>query len=159
MNLLRRKPSETSLVPTNMLARMRDDMDRVFDRWFDLPLDLGWRTNGESWMPPLDVIDGENEVTIKAEIPGMAAKNVDVSISGNRLTLSGQKDESTEEKGESYRVSERRFGSFQRSFELPDGVDAEKVNAEQSDGVLTVKIPKLKPAKSKRVPIKATVKY
>lgn len=156
MNVLRRRPTETTLAPVNLLTRMRDEMDRVFDRWFDRPLEFAWPGNGKDWMPALDVIDSENEVTIKAEVPGMAAKDVNVSITGNMLTLSGQKDESKEEKGENFYVSERRFGSFQRSIELPDGVDADKVSAEQTNGVLTVKVPKLRSAKPKNVPVKTT---
>lgn len=158
MNLLRRKPNEASSAPTNMLTRMRDEMDRVFDRWLDRPLDLDWPANGESWMPALDVIDGDAEVTIKAEVPGMAAKDVNVSISGNVLTLSGEKDDSKEKKGENFYVSERRFGSFRRTVELPEGVDADKVTAEQTNGVLTVRIPKPKTAKPKIVPVQTTAK-
>lgn len=150
MNLLRRKPNEASLAPTNMLTRMRGEMDRVLDR----PLDLSWPTNGESWMPALDVIDSETEITIKAEVPGMAAKDVNVSISGNVLTLSGEKEESKEEKGENFYVSERRFGSFRRAVELPEGVDADKITAEQTNGVLTVRIPRSKAAKPKSIPIR-----
>jgi HSP20 family protein len=158
MNLLRTKPRETSLTPTNVLTRMRDEMDRVFDRWFDRPLDLGRPADGASWMPALDIVDGEAEVTIKAELPGIAAKDVNVFISGNMLTLSGEKDESKEEKGENFYVSERRFGSFRRTVELPQGVDADKVTAEQDNGVLTVRFPKLKIARPKQVPIQATAK-
>jgi HSP20 family protein len=138
-----------------MLSRVRDEMDRVFDRWFERPLQAAWATNGENWMPALDVIDSETEVTIKAEVPGMAAKDVNVSVIGNTLTLSGEKDESKEEKGENFYVSERRFGSFRRSIELPEGIDADKIAAEQSNGVLTIKIPKLRTAKPRHVPVKA----
>jgi HSP20 family protein len=158
MNLLRTKPREKALAPSNVLMRMRDEMDRMFDRWFDRPMELAWPANGESWNPTLDVIDNEAEITIKAEVPGIAAKDVNVSVSGNVLTLSGQKDESKEEKGENYYVSERRFGSFQRSVELPEGADTERVTAEQDNGVLTVKIPKLKSAQPKQIPVKANAK-
>ena len=155
MNLLRRKPSDSALGPNTMLARVRDEMDRAFERLFDRPLHLGWPTSGENWIPALDVSDSETEVTIKAEVPGMAAKDVNVSITGNTLTLSGEKDESKEEKDESFYVSERRFGSFRRSVELPEGVDADKISAEQNNGVLTIKIPKLKTAKPRHVQVKA----
>jgi len=158
MNLLRTKPRETALAPTTMLSRMREEMDHVFDRFVREPLDFAWPSNGKSWMPALDVIDNETEVTIKAEVPGMTAKDVDVSISGNRLTLSGKKDESKEEKGENYFVSERHFGAFHRSLELPEGVDPEKITAEQDNGVLTVKIPKLRTAKPKHIAVKTGAK-
>jgi HSP20 family protein len=109
-------------------------------------------------MPALDVTDSESEITIKAEVPGMAAKDVDVSISGNMLKLSGQKEECKEEKGENCYVSERRFGSFHRSIELPEGIDAERAAAVQDNGVLTIKIPKLMTAKPKHIPVKTAVK-
>lgn len=156
MNFLRTKPRETSLTPSTMLARVRDEMDRVFDRWFDRPLHAETQISGETWTPSLDVIDSETEITLKAEVPGMAAKDVIVAITGSTLTLSGEKDETKEEKGENFYLSERHFGSFRRSVELPDGVDAEKITAEQTNGVLTVKIPKLKTAKPKHVPVKAS---
>jgi HSP20 family protein len=136
------------------LTRMRDEMERVFDRFVRDPFELAWSGDGTSWAPTVDVIDGENEITIKAEVPGIPAKEVDVSISGDILTLSGKKDETKEEKGENYFISERHFGSFERSIELPEGVDPEKISAEQNNGVLTVKIPKLKTAKPKHVPVK-----
>jgi HSP20 family protein len=78
-----------------------------------------------------------------------------MSVIGNTLTLSGEKDESKEEKGENFYVSERRFGSFRRSIELPEGIDADKIAAEQNNGVLTIKIPKLRTAKPRHVPVKA----
>lgn len=157
MNLLKTRPRETGLTAGTMLARVRDEMDRVFDRWFDRPLHLSLHTNGETWMPALDVTDSEIEITVKAEVPGMAAKDVSVAITGNTLTLSGEKDETKEEKGESFYVSERRFGSFRRSVELPDGVDADKITAEQTNGVLTIRIPKLKTAKPKHIPVKSSI--
>ncbi|HEY3244382.1 MAG TPA: Hsp20/alpha crystallin family protein [Phycisphaerae bacterium] len=106
----------------------------------------------------LDVKDSESEVIVKAEIPGVDAKNVDISLSGNVLTISGQKEELKEEKGEDYFVSERNFGSFRRSLELPQTVDPEKITAEQDNGVLTVKIGKLKIAKPRRIPVKVMAK-
>lgn len=157
MNLLRTKPRELA-APTGMLSRMRDELDRVFDRFVREPFDLAWPGNGSNWMPALDLVDGETEVTIKAEVPGMSAKDVDVSVSGNMLTLSGRKEESKEDRGENYFISERRFGAFQRTIELPEGVDAEKIVAEQENGVLTVKIPKLKTAKPKHIAIKSPTK-
>jgi len=156
MNTLRMKSREHSLAPTRMLVRMRDEMDRVFERFFQEPLDISLAGDGKTWMPALDVIDNEMDVTVKAELAGIAPKDIDVSVSGNTLMLSGRKDETKEEERENYYVSERRFGSFQRSIDLPDGVDVEKLTAEHNNGVLTVKIPKLKTAKPKHIPVKAS---
>jgi HSP20 family protein len=156
MNKVQIRPREMAMAPGSMLVQMRNEMDRVFNRFIGEPLDFGLLGNGMKWMPALDVIDGETEVIIQAEVPGIAAKDVDVSISGNWLTLSGKKEESKEEKADNYSVSERWFGSFQRAVELPEGTDSDKVTAEQTNGVLTVRVPKLKAAKPKHVPIKGT---
>jgi HSP20 family protein len=148
------KPREVGFGPVPALEQIRDAMDRVFDRFTAEPFEWGWGGNGK-WIPALDVIDAESEFLIKAEIPGMDPKDVNISISGDRLTLSGEKEESTEDKRDNYFVSERRFGSFQRTVQLPEGADTEKVIAEQANGVLTVRIPKLKAVKPRQVPIKA----
>jgi HSP20 family protein len=86
----------------------------------------------------------------------VAAKDVDVSISGNTLTISGEKEESSKEEGKDYFVTERRYGSFRRSIELPEGIDPERITAHQDNGVLTVKIARLKTATPKHIPVKAT---
>jgi HSP20 family protein len=156
MNTLQMKPREHSLVPTRLLVRMRDEMDRVFDRFFHEPWDVSFAGDRKTWMPALDVIDNDMDVTVKVELAGIAPKDIDVSVSGNTLILSGRKDETKEEKSENYYVNERRFGSFQRSIDLPDGVDVEKLTAEHNNGVLTVKIPRLKTAKPKHIPVKAS---
>jgi len=154
MNKVQIRPREMAMAPGSMLAQMRNEMDRVFNRFIGEPIDFGWMGNGMKWLPAVDVIDGETEVVVKAEVPGIATKDVNVSISGNWLTLSGKKEESKEEKADNYSVSERWFGSFQRSVELPEGMDSDKVTAEQTNGVLIVRVPKLKTAKPKQVPIK-----
>jgi len=154
MNLLRTKPRELGTTNMPTLARMRDEMDRVFDRFLRDPFEAMWRPERMSWMPALDVTDTENEIVIKAEVPGMAAKDVNVTLTGNRLTLSGEKEDTKEEKRQGCYINERNFGSFQRIIELPEGVDPEKINAEQTDGVLTVKIGKLKAVKPKHVQVK-----
>lgn len=152
------KTRDTNMVPSNMLTRMRDEMDRVFDRFVRDPLDFAWSGDGKNWMPALDVVDTENELVIRAELPGIAAKDVNVSVTGNVLTLSGQKEETKEEKSSNWCMSERRFGSFQRSIQLSDGLDVDKINAEQDNGVLTVKIPKLRSARPKQIQVKPAAK-
>ena len=155
MNLLRNRPKDMVTPSTPTLARMRDEMERVFDRFVRDPFDLVVHPEHRTWLPPLDVIDNESEIIVKAEVPGMMAKDVNVSISGNRLTLSGEKEERKEENDDNCYISERSFGSFHRVIDLPEGIDPEKVTADQKDGVLTVKIAKLKTAKPKHIPVKA----
>jgi len=94
---------------------LRREVDRMFE-------DFG-RGFGA---PTVDVCERENEYEITAELPGMDASNVDVKLSEGVLTIKGEKEEQNEEKQKDYHVSERRFGSFQRSFELPEGIDEDK---------------------------------
>jgi HSP20 family protein len=93
---------------------------------------------------------------ITAELPGMDESNINVKVSDNVLTIRGEKKEEKEEKKKDYYMSERRFGSFQRSFEVPDGVDAERIEASFKNGVLTVNLPKSPEAlkKEKSIPVK-----
>lgn len=144
------------------LARLRDEMDRTFNRFFSDPFTLGsiepklLRTDG--WMPAVDVSETDVEVTVRAEVPGIAAKDLDVSVSGGVLTIAGQKEEKSESKNEGYCCCERRFGSFRRSIELPETVDAEKISADSDNGVLTIHIPKKPGAAPKQIEIKSTAK-
>ena len=135
------------------LANLRQ-IDRLFD-------DFGWgisrrpvgRTlfdvepfwRGEvSWgkAPAVDIVDKEKAYEITAELPGMDESNIDVNVSGDALTIRGEKRDEKEEKKKDYYLSERRYGSFRRSFGVPDGVDAEKIEASFKNGVLTVTLPK-----------------
>src|SRR5262245_65345632 len=126
-------------------------MDRLFEGFFHDP----WRAiagplaRAGSWAPDVDIIDGDREITVRAEIPGIEAKDLDVTVSGEVLTISGQKKEEREEEGKAYFRSERRYGAFRRSLTLPAGIDAQNVSAEYDKGVLTVRIPKTREAGSK----------
>jgi HSP20 family protein len=139
------------------LTRFRSEMDRLFDRFFQDPwfTPTEMMTTGETWVPSLDIADTDHEITIRAEIPGVDPKDVDVSVSGNYLTISGEKCESSEQKEQNYYHCERRFGSFRRSVELPATADAGKVAAEHSNGVLTVHVPKQATAKPRHVEVKS----
>ena len=116
---------------------------------------LAWGTG----MPAVDVIDKEKEVEVRAELPGMDEKDIDVRLSGDTLTIQGEKKEEREEReeGGSYYVSERRYGSFQRSFRVPEGIDRDKVDASFRKGVLTITLPKTPEGqqKTKKVEIKS----
>jgi HSP20 family protein len=102
-----------------------------------------WR--GEiSWgkAPAVDIVDKEKAYEITAELPGMDESNIDVKFSDGTLTITGEKKDEKEEKKKDYYLSERRYGSFQRSFGVPDGVDADKIEATFKNGVLSVTLPK-----------------
>ncbi len=138
------------------LRRLRDEMDQLFDSFFGTTAPGDWnfpRTAG-GWSPEIEVLEGDKEITVRAEIPGLDASDVDISISGNRLSLSGEKKESSEERKGGYYQSERRYGYFHRTIELPAGTKAEQVTAEVDKGVLTLKIPKTEAAGVQRIPIK-----
>ncbi len=137
---------------------LQREMDKVFDnffRSFDLA-PFGQRESSSTFYPSIDVKDGEKEVIVKAELPGMEEKDVEVSLSDDALTISGEKKEEREEKGRDYWHKETSYGSFRRVIPLPDGLDAEKADARFKNGVLTITLPKLeaKLAKSKKIAIK-----
>jgi len=137
------------------LARLQDDMNDLFHRFFDdwdAPL-TSWRS--ETWWPALDVSEQDDKVVVKAEMPGMKHDDIELSVMNGTLTINGEKKESQEDKGEGYYHSERRYGTFRRDIALPASVDSEKVEATYKDGVLTVTLPKTEQAKAKHVSVKA----
>ena len=117
---------------------------------------LRYETSFEFSAPVVDVVEKEKEYQISAELPGLEEKDVEVSVADDMLTIKGQKKEEKEEKAKNYYLSERRYGAFQRSFQLPSGVDAEKIEANFRKGVLTVTLPKTPEAqkKEKKIEIK-----
>ena len=126
------------------------DMDRLFEGF------LGDRWNSaaaQGWTPSIEVIDGENEFTVRAEIPGVDPKAVEVNVTDGVLTLSGEKKHEAEEKHEGYVRAERSYGAFSRSIALPDTVDAAKATAEAANGVLTLHLPKAEAAKPKKIDV------
>jgi HSP20 family protein len=108
-------------------------------------------------MPAVDIVESENAYEITADLPGMDEKNIEVKVADGVLTMKGEKQEEKEEKKKDYYLQERSFGSFQRSFELPESVDADKIEASFKKGVLTVKLPKKADAQkpAKKIEIKA----
>jgi len=136
------------------LRRFRGQMDRLFDSFFGLS---PWEDSGlsGSWTPDLEVADTGKEIVVKAEVPGLGPEDIDVRVTGNLLTLSGEKKEEHEEKKEGYYRSERRYGSFFRTVELPTGAKADAVTADYEKGVLTVRIAKSEESGSKRIEIKS----
>jgi len=142
-----------SLMPWSGMASFRTDLDRLFDRFFD----ARWEDApalGE-WTPKVDVSETKDAVVVKAEIPGMDANDIRVSLQENVLAIMGEKKQEKEEKDERYHRMERSYGSFTRSFAMPAGVETGKVNATFRNGVLTVTLPKSPEAKATPIPVKA----
>lgn len=105
--------------------------------------------------PDTDVVESENEIKVVAELPGMSAEQIDVSLENNILTISGEKEETRERQGEKaqYHLSERRWGRFSRAFVLPREVESDRIEAVFKDGVLTLSIPKSERAKPRRIEV------
>ena len=134
------------------LSSLHQEMDRLWDRFMgETPLVR--RITGE-WWPTVDVSETKDNFLIKAELPGMDASDVNVSVSGNVLTIKDEKRKEEEEKDEHHYRAERYYGSFQRSFQLPSSMQAEKVEATFDKGVLRVILPKVEEAKKKDIKIK-----
>jgi HSP20 family protein len=140
--------------PLSAMNTLRSEMDRVFDRMMGA-LDGPFGGFG-SGFPSLDISETDTEVCVRAEVPGVDPKELDVTLSGQTLTLAGEKKESTEHKGENYYHAERRFGSFRRSVQLPAPVDPEKMSAEHKNGVVLIKLRKHQSATPKRISVKTS---
>lgn len=135
---------------------LRRDIDRLFDDLFRAPA-LGFGTSIPSW-PSLEVRDGEREVRVTAEIPGLSEEDVELLVQDGVLTLRGEKKSETSDKDRGW--TERWYGRFERRVALPAGVEEEKAEASFRDGVLTVTLPKSAEAASgRRIPINAPTKH
>ena len=140
--------------PFREVSRLRREMDRMWEDFFG-PKRAFWHW-GEEWTPAVDVAESPDKVTVKAEVPGMDPKNIDISLVGDVLTIKGEKKSEREETKENYHVLERSYGSFSRALRLPAAVVAEKIEAQYDKGVLTVTCPKKEPVKPKAIKIKST---
>jgi HSP20 family protein len=143
--------------PFRDLLSLQDRMNRMFHDSYRganqaAAQDEDWGLGG-SWAPAVDIYDHDGNIVLKAELPGVDAKNVDIRLENNVLTLSGERKLDSEVKRESYHRVERTYGSFTRSFTLPTVVDQEKIKAEYRDGVLRVTLPKREESKPKQISI------
>jgi HSP20 family protein len=138
------------------LAALRNEMDRLFDSFLREPWGgWDWPFGGQqTWAPAVDVAETDEEVLVRAEIAGMEPKDLNISLTGNQLVLSGEKKESTETKEKGFFHTESRCGTFRRSIPLPGNVDPEKVEAEYSNGVVTIHVKKLQTTPPKRIEVK-----
>jgi HSP20 family protein len=126
-------------------------MDRLFDEFLGEWPSLG---KSDAFMPPLDVSESDKEVVVAVELPGMSEKDIEVSFSSGRLTISGEKTSEREEKNKAYHITERSSGRFSRTVELGESVDSDKASAAFKDGILTVKVPKVAGVSPRKIAIK-----
>ena len=133
-------------------SSIRKEMDNLWNRFLgDTPFGRRFR---EEWSPSVDISETRDSFVVKAELPGLEAKDVNVSISGDLLTIKGEKKREDEEKDEHHYCVERYYGSFQRVFQLPTSVQGDKIEATFDKGVLRITLPKVEEAKKKEINIK-----
>lgn len=138
----------------NQVDRLFRDFEAGFQSPFHREIDNFWRRDlGFPVTPAVDVVEKDNAFELTAELPGLDAKNIELSLSDDVLTIKGEKNEEKEEKTKDRYVSERRYGSFRRSLQLPSSVDPAKIEAAYKSGVLTVTLPKSAEAKKKQTVI------
>jgi HSP20 family protein len=139
------------------LDRFRREMDTLFDRFTREPFGFFTPAAGPTTLSPdLDVSETESNVLIRCELPGVDPKDVDINISGDVLTIRGEKKLTEEEQKESFDLVERNWGAFSRSIALPQHVKPEKVEAHYKNGVLKIVLPKAEEAKARKIEIKTT---
>jgi HSP20 family protein len=145
--------SLTRWTPMGNLQSFQNEMNRMFNQFFQ-------GSNGEeagsklsTWNPSVDIYETDDALIIKAELPGVSKDDVSVEVHQNTLTLRGQRTHEAEVKQDKYHRVERSYGTFQRSFVLPTMVDQEKVQATFKDGVLELHLPQLESAKPRRIAI------
>lgn len=155
-------PVTREFPPSPSIADFRTEMDRLFDRYFRgswmEPFEWSepWARTAGELIPAVDVSESDSEITVRAEVPGLSPEDIDIRISGNMLTIRGEKKETKEEKsGDRYHY-ERRFGCFSRCVELPASADLDSIDAEERNGVLTVHVKKMPVSKAKKISVKGT---
>ena len=143
------------------MGKVKNEIDRVFERFFPvrlldepLPFPLGTEQTQLGWMPVFDVVENEKQYVVRLEVPGIHKENLDISLTGNVLTVTGTREHTQNAEGEHYLWREREFGQFRRIARLPAEVIPEKVEATYEEGLLTIVLPKQAPVVASKVMIK-----
>jgi HSP20 family protein len=138
--------------PSGEITSLRREMDNLWNRFFGetvLP-----RFVSEEWLPSVDISETKDKLLVRAELPGMDAEDINVTISGDILTIKGEKKQEKEREDEHYYCSESYSGSFQRTIRLPVNIKTDKVDATFEKGILQIALPKTEEAKKKEIEIK-----
>jgi len=138
------------------LADFRGEMNRLFEGFFSRPLAASsWFDTIEpgQWLPTVDMTENDRQIHVRAELPGIDPKDVDVSVSEDRLVICGEKKSATESTAEGWSHRESQYGSFSRAIPLPESVDPAQVTAKYDKGVLTVELMKSPTSASRKVPV------
>jgi len=134
---------------------LREAMDRLFDDAFTRPFSI-MRDGGSNWSSPaIDMYQTDNEVVVKAALPGIKSDEVQINVTGDILTLRGETKQEEEKKDKSWHLREQRWGAFERSVRLPTTVVADQAKADFDNGILTVTLPKSEKVKPKTITVKA----
>jgi HSP20 family protein len=141
----------TRFEPFREFTTLQDRMNRLFRDTYGDGRDEALTTS--NFAPPVDVYEDEHNITLKIEVPGIEEKDIDVRIENNTLTVHGERKFEKEEKEENFRRVERQYGSFTRSFTLPNTVDADKAQAHYDKGILKVQLAKKAEAKPKQIKV------
>jgi len=136
--------------PVPRLSTLRRELDRLFEDVFGEEPEEGGLVQ---WRPAIDLKEDEKALYVTADLPGVKKEDIDISIEGNRLTISGSRSFEKDEKRENYHFIERGYGRFCRSFTIPTAVNIDGIKASYADGVLTVELPKKEEVKPKKVTI------
>lgn len=139
--------------PAAELGTIQNEMNRLFNTFFDQPSPTGRGVAGRRWIPAMDLIETADHYVLRADLPGLADEDVNVQLEDNVLTISGERKAEHETNQEGCHRLERAFGSFSRSLTLPDGVDPDGVQAHFDRGVLNIRIPKPEQKKPRQVQI------
>jgi HSP20 family protein len=141
--------------PVRELNTIQSEMNRLFNTFFEAstPGNGGTGSAMRRWIPAMDLVESQNDFVLRADLPGLSEKDVNIELEDNVLTISGQRKAEHEERKEGYYRVERASGSFSRSLTLPEGVDPETVKAHFDKGVLEVRIPKPEQRKPRKVAI------
>jgi HSP20 family protein len=140
--------------PAREFTQLQNRINRLFSDSYSRGNEEGLLNQG-SWIPPVDIYTNNNEIVLKTELPDMKREDVQVTIDENMLTIKGEKKLSDEVKEDQFQRIERLYGTFSRSFALPPNVDAEKMSAEYTNGVLTVRIPLKEESKPRQIEVRA----
>ena len=136
---------------TSDFVSMQDEIDRILNQFRGGTFADG---EGAPWLPPVDIVERENEYRVQVELPGVNKNDVKITVLNDVLTIRGEKKREQEQKGDNYHRTERLYGAFQRSFALPSSVQSDKIQAAYDNGVLMISLPKVEAAKPKEVEVK-----
>ena len=143
--------------PMRDMMNVQDEMNRLFDRFFGKELwDEDEQLSQMNWFPVVDIKENKDEFAVFAELPGMKKEDVHITFSDGKLVIEGERKKEQEENEANYHRVERSYGKFCRTFQLPSGIQANKIAADFKDGILKIKLPKSEEVKPKEIEVKVS---